>query len=157
MEKWVESLKTMGFSNAGIMDVKDLVIVPEYRKYCEMNICGNYNLAPSCPPKCGTVAQMAAKMKKYDKALILQTEQPLEGLDQKGMRLAQIKHNLIAEKLLKQLQTKFKDMLFMSSGPWKKYSCLSAYCIDSQKMAEAVNMKAWEQDGNLRCFSLILF
>ncbi len=60
MEKWVESLKTMGFSNAGIMDVKDLVIVPEYRKYCEMNICGNYNLAPSCPPKCGTVAQMAA-------------------------------------------------------------------------------------------------
>ena len=158
MEKWVEDLRKMGFSNAAIMDVKDLVFVPEYRKYCEMNLCGNYGLAPSCPPKCGSPEQMNKKMLQYEKALILQTEQPLAGLDMKGMKLAQIKHNVLAEKIVNRLRKEKKlKVLFMSSGPWKKYSCLSAYCIDSQKMAESLGMKAWEQDGNLRCFSLILF
>ena len=45
----------------------------------------------------------------------------------------------------------------MGAGPWKTASCMSAYCVDAQKMADAVHMKCWENDGKIRYFSLILF
>ena len=35
--------------------------------------------------------------------------------------------------------------------------CMSAYCVDAQKMADAVHMKCWANDGKIRYFSLILF
>ena len=49
------------------------------------------------------------------------------------------------------------DLLMMGAGPWKHASCMSAYCVDAQKMADAVHMKCWANDGKIRYFSLILF
>ena len=69
----IKEALSMGFANAAIMDTKDLVFVPEYRQFCEDNLCGNYNLVPACPPACGTVEEMQEKAMKYEKALVLQT------------------------------------------------------------------------------------
>lgn len=33
----------LGFSGAAVMDTKELVFVPEYRTFCEENLCGCYN------------------------------------------------------------------------------------------------------------------
>ena len=30
----------LGFSGAAVMDTKELVFVPEYRTFCEENLCG---------------------------------------------------------------------------------------------------------------------
>ena len=49
------------------------------------------------------------------------------------------------------------DTLMMGAGPWKTASCMSAYCVNAQKMADFVGMKCWENDGKTRYFSLILF
>ena len=49
------------------------------------------------------------------------------------------------------------DTLMMGAGPWKTASCMSAYCVNAQKMADFVGMKCWENDGKIRYFSLILF
>ena len=38
-----ELAKELGFGEAAILPVNDLVVVEEYRKYCEENICGNFN------------------------------------------------------------------------------------------------------------------
>ena len=46
----IKEAKELGFSNAAIMDTKDLVFKPEYRVFCEENRCGNYDLNPACPP-----------------------------------------------------------------------------------------------------------
>ena len=54
----IKEALSMGFADAAIMDTKDLVFVPEYRQFCEDNLCGNYNLVPACPPACGTVEEM---------------------------------------------------------------------------------------------------
>ena len=51
----IQAAKNLGFSDAAIMNTKDLVFKPEYRKFCEENQCGNYNLNPACPPESGTV------------------------------------------------------------------------------------------------------
>ena len=48
----------LGFSGAAVMDTKELVFVPEYRTFCEENLCGCYNVNPACPPESGTVEEM---------------------------------------------------------------------------------------------------
>ena len=50
-----------------------------------------------------------------------------------------------------------EDLLMMGAGPWKTASCMSAYCVNAQMMADTVHMKCWENDGKIRYFSLILF
>ena len=49
------------------------------------------------------------------------------------------------------------DLLIMSAGPYRRHSCMSAYGIDAQKMADAAGMICWADDGNTRFFSQILF
>ena len=49
------------------------------------------------------------------------------------------------------------DLLLMSAGPYKHHSCMSAYCVDAQKMADAVGMDCWKNDSMNRFFSQILF
>ena len=47
---YVKEAKALGFTQAALMPVSELVIVPEYRMFCEENLCGNYNVLPACPP-----------------------------------------------------------------------------------------------------------
>ena len=49
------------------------------------------------------------------------------------------------------------DILIMTAGPYKHNSCMSAYCVDAQKMADTAGMLCWENDGMLRYFSQILY
>ena len=149
----------VGFDHAAVMPVSELVIVPEYRKYCEMNYCGNYDKVASCPSHCGTVAQMLAKMIVYNSALVMQSTHEVDNVfDRKEQNKLEAKHNIMTEAVHKLMKEDgIKDSLFMSAGPWKGNSCLSAYCINAQKMAEYVNMDCWLDDGKSRFFSLILF
>ena len=157
MEKYIELALGLGFKHAKLMSVQDLVFVPEYRKYCEENLCGNYDRVSACPPKCGTVNAMHERMLKYDTALILQTELILPEFNQEKYLQAKREHNLLAEKIMEALEKAGAgDYLFMAAGPWKNHSCLSAYCIDATKMAESVGLICWGKDGVIRLFSLIL-
>lgn len=151
----IETAMAVGFAHAAIMEVQDLVYIPEYRKYCEENICGNYKLMPTCPPNCGSSDDMYQHVLKYSKVLVLQTEMRLQKLDRQEYFATQREHNYLLDKLLEKLQ--LENCLVMSAGPWKKYSCMSAYCIDAAKMAESCNLTCWSNDGVVRYFSSILF
>ena len=43
------------------------------------------------------------------------------------------------------------------AGPYRHHSCMSAYCVDAQEMADAVGMICWGKDGKVRYFSQVLF
>ena len=147
----------MGFSGAAVMDTKELVFVPEYRTFCEENLCGCYNLNPACPPASGTVEEMKQRALSYEKTLVLQTTQ--EDLhDPAEYKKEKLLHNKMTEELAEKMRAEGKtDFLIMSAGPYKKNSCMSAYCVDAQKMADAAGMLCWTDDGNIRYFSQILF
>lgn len=145
----------LGFVKAAIIDVDKLVCVPEYRKYCEENLCGNYDKLPACPPQCGTVEELNAKIKGYQKALVLQTELLPIKKEMSEYLAGKRKHNQLTDALLAELD--LCNPLVMSAGPWKQYSCMSAYAIDAEKMAAACNMICWGNDGKIRFFSSILF
>ena len=61
--------KEVGIENSAFMNAKDLVFEFEFRKYCEMNQCGNFGKNYGCPPDCGTPAEMKDKVMKYSRAL----------------------------------------------------------------------------------------
>ena len=154
----IKEALSMGFANAAIMNTKDLVFVPEYRQFCEDNLCGNYNLVPACPPACGTVEEMHEKALKYEKALVLQTILKDPIMDPVLFKQAQHAQNILTEQLAKWMQENGKeDVLIMSAGPYKNCSCMSAYSVDAQKMADAVGMVCWADDSDVRFFTQILF
>ena len=155
---FIKEALSMGFADAAIMDTKDLVFVPEYRQFCEDNLCGNYNLVPACPPACGTVEEMQAKALKYEKALVLQTVLKDPIMDPVLFKQAKHAQNILTEQLARQMQEAGKeDILIMSAGPYKNCSCMSAYSVDAQKMADAVGMVCWADDSDVRFFTQILF
>ncbi|WP_448783896.1 DUF2284 domain-containing protein [Blautia sp.] len=154
----IKEALSMGFANAAIMNTKDLVFVPEYRQFCEDNLCGNYNLVPACPPACGTVEEMHEKALKYEKALVLQTILKDPIMDPVLFKQAKHAQNILTEQLAKWMQENGKeDVLIMSAGPYKNCSCMSAYSVDAQKMADAVGMVCWADDSDVRFFTQILF
>lgn len=154
----IKEALSLGFADAAVMDVKDLVFVLEYRTFCEENLCGNYNVVPACPPTCGTPEEMRQKAQAYEKALVLQTILKQPGMDSALFKKAKHDQNILTEKLAEQMKTAGKDdLLIMSAGPYKQYSCMSAYGVDAQKMADAAGMVCWADDGDVRFFSLILF
>ena len=154
----IKEALSMGFADAAIMDTKDLVFVPEYRQFCEDNLCGNYNLVPACPPACGTVEEMQTKALTYEKALVLQTVLKDPIMDPVLFKQAKHAQNILTEQLARQMQEAGKeDILIMSAGPYKNCSCMSAYSVDAQKMADAVGMVCWADDSDVRFFTQILF
>ena len=159
MRDYISDARSMGFTDAALLPVCELVVVPEYRKFCEQNICGKYGVLPACPPMCGSVEEMGRTMQKYETALVLMMETtPADGSDEAEQMAAKKHQNMLTEQLMERFRADGVDnMLMMGAGPWKKSSCMSAYCVDAQKMADAVHMKCWADDGKVRYFSLILF
>lgn len=158
MQDYAALAKAAGFTSAALLPVRELVVVPEYRRFCEQNLCGNYGVLPACPPMSGTVEEMTAAMRRYQTALVLMIETTSDYHDAAAQRAAKTHQNLLTEQLMAHMQTDgLRDLLMMGAGPWKHASCLSAYCVDAQKMADAVHMKCWANDGKVRYFSLILF
>lgn len=153
----IKEAMNMGFSDAAVMDTDKLVFAPEFRSFCEENLCGCYNVNPACPPMSGTVEEMIQRARSYDKTLVLQTvhEDKHDPAEYKRDKLQQ---NKITEELAAKMKTEeIEDIMIMSAGPYKQNSCMSAYCVNAQKMADAAGMLCWVNDGKIRYFTQILF
>ena len=175
-QKMIELALAENFAGAVVVDTKDIVFDPIFRPCCEENLCGQYGVNYTCPPDCGSTEEMERKIRAHKKALVLQTIWEIPDVtDNTAIKPAKKAHNAAQLRLMR----KFREggvpgFLVGASGcalcspchltngepcahPDERYSCMSAYCVDAQKMADAVHMKCWENDGKIRYFSLILF
>ncbi|MFR1724237.1 DUF2284 domain-containing protein [Emergencia timonensis] len=144
-----------GIDKAAMVDADDLVFEYEFRKYCEMNNCGNYGKNYGCPPDCGTPAEMEQKARKYQKALVLQTIQPVKDItDASETGPLKKKHNAVVGRFMDQLaEAGIKGLPIMAGPcsqckicgkaegepcrfPHRVASCLSAYGINVAKLCE---------------------
>ncbi|WP_434309884.1 DUF2284 domain-containing protein [Hominifimenecus sp. rT4P-3] len=165
-----------GFLHAKVTDRENLVFDPTLRRYCEENTCGNFGVNYACPPDCGTPAEMEARVQKYRKALVLQTIQPVESvMDPAQTKEARRVHNQISRSLVEQLQKAGVEGLPVMAGPCslckvcakiqgepcrvpeKIASCLSAYCIDAYRMAQACGLAYWCGENRVAFFSIYFF
>lgn len=148
-----------GFTGAVVTPTGTLTVVPMYRKYCEENLCGCYGKNPACPPASGTVEEMKARFLAFENALVLQTTvSPDDSELFSNPGLAKAKHNRMASLVIEHMKSRgITRHLWMSAGPWGENSCMSAYCVDAQKLADSVNMLCWANDGKYRFFSVICY
>ena len=94
---------------------------------------------------------------RYKNTLVLQTTLE-DSKDPAQYKKDKLRHNIMTEKLAGKMEEEgIKDILIMTAGPYKHNSCMSAYCVDAQKMADAAGMLCWTDDGMVRYFSQILF
>ena len=159
MRNYAAMAKASGFTDAAVLPVRELVVVPEYRRFCAQNLCGNYGVLPACPPMSGTVEEMTADMRRYQTALILMIETtPVDYWDMAEQKAAKKHQNLLTEQLMEQMRASTGLRPSSEDRSDRPHaSCMSAYCVDAQRMADAVHIKCWADDGKIRYFSLILF
>lgn len=155
-EKMVEMALEMGFANAAAVDTGALEFVPAFRPLCEENLCGKYGVNYACPPDCGTVEEMEARVRAYPRAIVLQTLWDVDDpLDSQETKPAKGKHNKLTREFID--KTGLPGLMIGASGcnlcercaivdgapcrfPDKKFSCMSAYCIFVHKLADSCGM-----------------
>lgn len=163
------------FTNAVFMDVAELSFEPALRKYCEENVCGNYDNNYACPPYCGTPKEMEEKAKKYKRALVLQSIRQVEDImdAEQTMEVRKI-HNQKMLNFIKEMAANDVKGLPIMAGPCalcvnceqiknrpcrfpeKLASCLSAYCINAEKMAKTCKIPYRCGKNQVAFFSMYL-
>lgn len=165
-----------GVYRTAFVDTKDLVFNPEFRKYCEEDKCGNYDVNYSCPPYCGTPEEMQAKVMQYGRLLLVQTAWEVSDvMNTEETAEAKAKHNAISFNVLDTLKEMGMEPDAMMAGPcklckkvcmqmigkpcprdYRVFSCLSAYCIDVTKLAKTAGLECWCGDTRVLYFSMFM-
>mgnify|MGYP003400516798 CR=1 FL=1 len=147
-----------GFAHYGLMPTNELVFVKSYRKYCEDDICGNYNKHPMCPPMCGTFEELKKNVQNFKNVLVLQSIWHAEDFtDQEFIKKCKATHNKNTKSLINELNFDGDTGIIISAGPGQNTSCVSAYCIDVAEAAKFLNMNYYFQDNNFCLFSFFIF
>ena len=173
-EEIEELAREAGFTNTARIPADHLVFEPSLRKYCEDNLCGNYGKNLSCPPACGTPEEMKKRTEVYETAWILRAISELDWHDAEALKAVRDRHNAGSRKLLEEFQKRGMAGLAMLAGPCRacevccgaegkpcrfpdqQVSCISAYCMSAEKMAEEAGLPYWCGEGRVGFFSLYL-
>lgn len=174
-EKIRETALQDGFAYAEWMDVKDLQFDGSLRRYCVENLCGNYGKNYACPPDCGNPEDMERKVRRFDRALVLETVQEIENLmDAAAIKVARSRHNKMSGELISKIRSDQVEGMAVMAGPCavcktcaktegapcrfpdQLASCLSAYCIIAEKMANHCGLPYWCGENKVAFFSIYL-
>lgn len=175
-EQALELAASEGFFAAAVIGAEEIVFNGAFRKYCADNLCGNYGANYSCPPDCGEVEQMRARMQRYTQALVLQTKWKIPDFrDKKAVWSAKHAHNEAMFRVIECMeQAGCKGLMAGASCctlcekcailenapckfPEKRFSCLSAYCVDVKALAERCGMEYFCADGSVAFFGVFAF
>lgn len=120
-----------GFTNSGPLDVSTLEFLPEVRDMCASDRCQSYNKSWACPPACGTLEDMRAKVKGYSKGLLVQTVGQLEdNFDWDNMQKSAQDQSENFERLWTVLEKDYPNLLSMGTGTCTK--CKPCTYIDGK-------------------------
>lgn len=119
--KELEQLKELalesGFSHVGYLDVATLETRVEVRASCAENKCRTYDKRWSCPPGCGTLEECEAKMRQFQRGLILQSTTQLEdAFDVEGMQELGEHHAKYFDTFIKKLRPLYPKAMAMGTG-----------------------------------------
>lgn len=163
-----------GFS-AALCDTADIPVDHSFRRYCEENLCGQYDKNYGCPPRCGTPAEMEARLRVPGHALVLQSTWPIaDYTDRAAIAAAKIAHNAASQALLQRLAADgIRGFMVGCSGctlceecalthgapctyPQQCYACMSAYCIHVLELAARCGLRYDCGDSKLRMFGMLV-
>lgn len=171
----MEIVNDTAFEKVAIVHVEELVFRPEFRRYCEQNLCGNYNANYACPPYCGTPEEMEQKVRQYKLAIVFQSITSVTDVyNETETKAVKKEHMKKTKEAIQILNAKGVYGYPIMAGPCSQckecnqikqkpcphvdtmYSCLSAFCIDASKLAESAGMKYWCGEREVSLFSMFL-
>lgn len=168
MQALLSAAQAAGFE-AKILPSAELVFDNSFRRYCEENRCGNYGANLSCPPSCGTPEQMRQTVSGKTHALVLRSEWVMDWHDAAALRDARRSHSERAQALPVPGEAVYAgagectvcEVCAGRTGgscrfPKKRYSCLSAWCVDVAALAEKCGF-SYYADGKVSFFSVTWF
>jgi predicted metal-binding protein len=116
-EKLINDALAAGFSQAGELNVKALVFMPEVRDMCSADKCHTYNKNWRCPPACGTIEDAARHAAEYSYGILVQTIGQMEDeYDYETIKEAGDRHKDNFAALVEKLKIEFGDILPMGAG-----------------------------------------
>lgn len=114
---WLQVARDIGFEHAEKLNSASLCARDEVRAMCGSGKCRIYGKRWSCPPACGELSVCQKKMDRYCGGIIVQTVSNLEDdFDAEGIALAQARHKLRFETIVRQLRTADKACLPLTAG-----------------------------------------
>lgn len=165
-----------GFSSAAVIPTEEIIFNPEFRKFCEENLCGQYGANYSCPPDCGTPQEMKDRICSHRYALVLQSSWDISDYnDVAALIAAKKEHNKWEVLLAQRLRVEgCEGFTVGASGcalcspcavqkgepcryPDQRYSCMSAYCIAVKELAEMCGMDYTWKAEKLSYYSMYVF
>lgn len=171
----LELAGTFGFDKLALIDTAEIDFNEAFRKACEENLCGNFGGCYSCPPDCGTFEEMKSKVLAHKKALVFQkvSDLTVKGVNAKA---AKKEHSQMSLALIEKLNENGVNgglrvgasccdccaVCAKRTGepcrfPEKAFSCMSAYCIDCQKLAEKCGMSFGWSKTEVSFYGMYIF
>ncbi|MEA5050456.1 MAG: DUF2284 domain-containing protein [Oscillospiraceae bacterium] len=116
-DKLFADAEACGFTNWGKLDASTLEFLDDIRVMCTADRCRRYGKTWSCPPACGTLEEIRAKMAPYKEGILVQTVGSLEDeFDYDSMVAAEKAHKEHFDKLLRLLRPLYPNMVPMAAG-----------------------------------------
>ncbi len=112
-----------GFDHARYAEIKEMEFLSEVRDMCTVNHCGKYGTSWACPPACGTLEELEARVNSYDYGMILQATEEMEyDFDWEAIERATKRCGDSLRVLTKQMRAQIKDVLPMGVDGCSKCS-----------------------------------
>lgn len=171
VDRLLAAAETLGFS-AAVVPSAEVVFRPGFRRYCQDNVCGKYGKNPSCPPSCGEPEELRRALTAHGRVLTLQSRWDIRPpYPKEELARAKWEHNHRALELAKVLPGALYAGACECSlcphcpaergepcrFPDRRYSCLSAYCVDVAALAVRCGMPYFLPEGGIALFSLFAF
>lgn len=166
-EKLLSEAVALGFAEVAVIDTAEIEFQPAFRVCCEDNLCGKYGVNYTCPPDCGTTDEMRGRVLRRRRALVLESMWDVDDpMDSAQTAPAKRQHNQWTLALRRKIDAPV--LMVGASGcslcepcmlpggepcrfPDRRWSCMSAYCVYVQRLAERCGMS---YDCGPRCVSL---
>lgn len=125
MEEALKIAEDAGFEVVAPMDPQTMKFLPEVRDMCEVNTCKQWGKKWTCPPACGTLEELEAKLLRYQEGVLFQTIAHMKNeFDGDGMMEAFKVMGAATTKLLDALVERDEDIWpFGSDGCFNCESC----------------------------------
>ena len=176
-DQLIQAALDAGADKAVIIEQAGIVTDPAFRAMCEANRCGAYGRCWMCPPDCGPVEELIARLRSYPRGLFYQCITHLEdSFDIEGMQAGKKRFVGIGQTLLDTLRPLLgDDALHLSGGgcglcktcarvtdepcrfPDRALSSLEAYGIDVYNTTKNTSMKYVNGPDTVTYFGLVLF
>ncbi len=116
-EAFIQEAIDEGFSQAGPLNTKALVFMPEVRDMCRADRCRSYNKNWRCPPACGSIEDAAKSVAAYSYGIIVQSIGKLEDkFDYETMQATGEYHKTLFASFIEKLKVRYPDILPMGAG-----------------------------------------